>query len=34
VQSGRVKIEGNLAAFAQWFALHPPYDPRFAVIEP
>ena len=34
VQSGRVKIEGNIAAFAQWFALHPPYDPRFAVVEP
>ncbi|MCU0948459.1 MAG: MBL fold metallo-hydrolase [Porphyrobacter sp.] len=34
VQSGRVKIEGNIPAFAQWFALHPPYDPRFAVVEP
>ncbi len=34
VQSGRVKIEGNMPAFAQWFALHPPYDPRFAVVEP
>ncbi|MFN3990530.1 MAG: alkyl/aryl-sulfatase [Erythrobacter sp.] len=34
VRSGRVKIEGDMAAFGQWFALHPPYDPRFAVVEP
>lgn len=34
VQSGRVTIEGDIAAFAQWFALHPPFDPRFAVVEP
>ncbi len=34
VQSGRVAIEGDIAAFGQWFALHPPYDPRFAVVEP
>lgn len=34
VQSGRVQIAGDVAAFGQWFALHPPYDPRFAVVEP
>lgn len=34
VQSGRVRIEGNIAAFGQWFSLHPPFDPRFAVVEP
>lgn len=34
VQAGRVKIEGNVAAFGRWFALHPPFDPRFAVVEP
>lgn len=34
VQSGRVRIEGDIAAFGRWFALHPPFDPRFAVVEP
>lgn len=34
VQSGRVRIAGNMAAFAEWFALHPPFDARFAVVEP
>ncbi len=34
VQAGRVTIDGDVAAFGRWFALHPPFDPRFAVVEP
>ncbi|MGY6552340.1 MAG: alkyl/aryl-sulfatase [Erythrobacter sp.] len=34
LQSGRVAVEGNRAAFAEWFALHPPFNAGFAVVEP
>jgi alkyl sulfatase BDS1-like metallo-beta-lactamase superfamily hydrolase len=34
MQSGRVKLEGDSAAFAQWFMLHPPAERRFGVVEP
>lgn len=34
VQQGRVTIAGDAAAFGQWFALHPPFDANFAVVEP
>lgn len=34
LQSGRVKVEGDMAAFVAWFALHPPANPRFNVVVP
>lgn len=32
--SGAVKVEGDMAAFLGWFALHPPANPRFGVVVP
>jgi len=34
LQSGAIRVEGDRAAFLSWFALHPPADPRFNVVEP
>ncbi|AJA11227.1 beta-lactamase-like protein [Sphingopyxis fribergensis] len=34
IQSGAIKIDGDRMAFLSWFALHPPADPRFNVVEP
>ena len=34
LQSGAIRVEGDRAAFLTWFALHPPADPRFNVVEP
>ncbi len=34
IQSGAIRIDGDRMAFLQWFALHPPADPRFNVVEP
>ncbi|MBO9695336.1 MAG: MBL fold metallo-hydrolase [Sphingopyxis sp.] len=34
IQSGAIRIDGNRTAFLQWFALHPPADPRFNVVVP
>lgn len=34
LQSGAIKIDGDRMAFLSWFALHPPADPRFNVVEP
>lgn len=34
LQSGEVKVEGDMAAFIAWFALHPPSNPRFGVVVP
>jgi len=34
IQSGAIRIDGDRAAFLQWFALHPPADPRFNVVVP
>jgi alkyl sulfatase BDS1-like metallo-beta-lactamase superfamily hydrolase len=32
--SGAVKVEGDMAAFSGWFALHPPANARFGVVVP
>lgn len=32
--SGAVKVEGDMAAFLAWFALHPPANARFGVVVP
>ena len=34
LQSGAIGIDGDRQAFLSWFALHPPADPRFNVVEP
>jgi alkyl sulfatase BDS1-like metallo-beta-lactamase superfamily hydrolase len=34
LQSGAVKVEGDMAAFLSWFALHPPANPQFGVVVP
>jgi alkyl sulfatase BDS1-like metallo-beta-lactamase superfamily hydrolase len=34
LQSGAIRIDGDKMAFLSWFALHPPADPRFHVVEP
>lgn len=34
LQSGAVKVEGDMPAFLAWFALHPPANPRFGVVVP
>jgi alkyl sulfatase BDS1-like metallo-beta-lactamase superfamily hydrolase len=34
LQSGAIRIDGDRTAFLSWFALHPPADPRFNVVEP
>ncbi|MDO9369024.1 MAG: alkyl sulfatase dimerization domain-containing protein [Sphingopyxis sp.] len=34
LQSGTIRIDGDRMAFLSWFALHPPADPRFNVVEP
>jgi alkyl sulfatase BDS1-like metallo-beta-lactamase superfamily hydrolase len=34
LQSGRVTVEGDAAAFARWFALHPAADTQFGVVVP
>ncbi|WP_260581371.1 alkyl/aryl-sulfatase [Sphingopyxis sp. PET50] len=34
LQSGAIRIDGDRQAFLSWFALHPPADPRFNVVEP
>lgn len=32
--SGKIKIQGDRAAFLRWFALHPKSTPKFNVVEP
>lgn len=34
MQSGAIRIDGDRMAFLQWFALHPPANPRFNVVVP
>lgn len=34
MREGKVKVEGDMAAFIGWFALHPPVDPKFNVVVP
>lgn len=34
IRSGAIRIDDDRAAFLQWFALHPPADPRFNVVVP
>lgn len=34
LQSGAIRVEGDMAAFLAWFALHPPAEPGFNVVEP
>lgn len=34
LRSGAIRIDGDRQAFLSWFALHPPADPRFNVVEP
>ena len=34
LESGAVKVTGDMAAFLGWFALHPPANPRFGVVVP
>ena len=34
LRSGAVKVDGDMAAFLAWFALHPPANPRFGVVVP